>query len=175
MANVLIVDDDAALREGLAETVADLGHVPRVTASGRGFSASHRERYRLRAARFANAGRHGRHRSSSPHPGKRRCPSSHRTDSICHRREHHRGDAARCVRSSAEPIGRLELDALLKRLPRRGIPLAADGASETRTLIAQAKRCAACRKRSVSRPTVTRRSDSGRDGNWQGTCRSRAA
>jgi DNA-binding NtrC family response regulator len=35
MANVLIVDDDAALREGLAETVADLGHVPLTVASGR--------------------------------------------------------------------------------------------------------------------------------------------
>ena len=35
MANVLIVDDDAALREGLAETVADLGHAPHVAASGR--------------------------------------------------------------------------------------------------------------------------------------------
>jgi two-component system NtrC family response regulator len=35
MANVLIVDDDAALREGLAETVADLGHVPLTAASGR--------------------------------------------------------------------------------------------------------------------------------------------
>jgi CheY-like chemotaxis protein len=34
MANVLIVDDDAALREGLAETVADLGHAPRAAASG---------------------------------------------------------------------------------------------------------------------------------------------
>ena len=35
MANVLIVDDDAALREGLAETVADLGHAPFTAASGR--------------------------------------------------------------------------------------------------------------------------------------------
>jgi DNA-binding NtrC family response regulator len=35
MANVLIVDDDAALREGLAETVADLGHVPLTAPSGR--------------------------------------------------------------------------------------------------------------------------------------------
>jgi DNA-binding NtrC family response regulator len=34
MANVLIVDDDAALRDGLAETVADLGHAPRIAASG---------------------------------------------------------------------------------------------------------------------------------------------
>ena len=68
---VLIVDDDAALREGLAETVADLGHAPRVAASGReALAALARGQYRLRTARFANAGRHGRHRGSSPHPGR---------------------------------------------------------------------------------------------------------
>jgi two-component system NtrC family response regulator len=35
MANLLIVDDDAALREGLSEAVSDLGHAPRCAASGR--------------------------------------------------------------------------------------------------------------------------------------------
>ncbi|WP_407154930.1 sigma-54-dependent transcriptional regulator [Bradyrhizobium sp. STM 3557] len=35
MATVLIVDDDAALREGLAETLTDLGHAVRTAASGR--------------------------------------------------------------------------------------------------------------------------------------------
>ena len=35
MATILIVDDDAALRDGLAETIGDLGHVPRSAASGR--------------------------------------------------------------------------------------------------------------------------------------------
>lgn len=35
MATVLIVDDDAALRESLAETVTDLGHMPRLASSGR--------------------------------------------------------------------------------------------------------------------------------------------
>ena len=35
MATILIVDDDTALREGLAETVSDLGHRPIVAASGR--------------------------------------------------------------------------------------------------------------------------------------------
>ena len=34
MATILIVDDDRALREGLAETVADLGHTPLPAASG---------------------------------------------------------------------------------------------------------------------------------------------
>src|SRR5260370_27464998 len=35
MATVLIVDDDAALRDGLAETLADLGDTPRMASSGR--------------------------------------------------------------------------------------------------------------------------------------------
>src|ERR1700760_3662239 len=35
MATILIVDDDAALRDGLAETLTDLGHHARVAASGR--------------------------------------------------------------------------------------------------------------------------------------------
>lgn len=35
MATVLIVDDDDALREGLAEALSDLGHTPRLAASGR--------------------------------------------------------------------------------------------------------------------------------------------
>lgn len=35
MATVLIIDDDRALREGLAEALADLGHEPRLAASGR--------------------------------------------------------------------------------------------------------------------------------------------
>ena len=34
MATILIVDDDRALREGLAETVSDLGHTPLPAASG---------------------------------------------------------------------------------------------------------------------------------------------
>ena len=35
MATLLIVDDDTALRDGIAETIADLGHAPRIAASGR--------------------------------------------------------------------------------------------------------------------------------------------
>src|SRR5689334_16662834 len=34
MAIILIVDDDAALRDGLAEALTDLGHTPRLAASG---------------------------------------------------------------------------------------------------------------------------------------------
>src|SRR5579871_4029438 len=35
MATVLIVDDDAGLRDGLAETVHDLGHRPQMATTGR--------------------------------------------------------------------------------------------------------------------------------------------
>lgn len=35
MANVLIVDDDPALREGLVEALSDLGHTPQTASSGR--------------------------------------------------------------------------------------------------------------------------------------------
>jgi DNA-binding NtrC family response regulator len=35
MATVLIIDDDAAMRDGLSETLTDLGHLPRAASSGR--------------------------------------------------------------------------------------------------------------------------------------------
>ena len=35
MATILIVDDDAGLRDGLAEAIGDLGHKPRIAATGR--------------------------------------------------------------------------------------------------------------------------------------------
>jgi DNA-binding NtrC family response regulator len=35
MANVLIVDDDAGLRDGLSEALTDLGHTPQLASSGR--------------------------------------------------------------------------------------------------------------------------------------------
>jgi DNA-binding NtrC family response regulator len=136
MANVLIVDDDAALREGLAETVADLGHVPRVTASGR-------EALALLTANDIDCVLLDL-----------RMPGGMDGIEVL-RRIRERGDAPPVIVLTAfataentieamrlgafdhltKPIGRLELDALLRRLPRRGIPLAADGASETGTLI----------------------------------------
>jgi DNA-binding NtrC family response regulator len=136
MANVLIVDDDAALREGLAETVADLGHVPRVTASGR-------EALALLTANDIDCVLLDL-----------RMPGGMDGIEVL-RRIRERDDAPPVIVLTAfataentieamrlgafdhltKPIGRLELDALLKRLPRRGIPLAADGASETGTLI----------------------------------------
>ena len=42
MANVLIVDDDPALREGLSEALTDLGHAPQTASTGReGLAAPH--------------------------------------------------------------------------------------------------------------------------------------
>ena len=35
MATILIVDDDAGLRDGLSEAVSDFGHASRLAASGR--------------------------------------------------------------------------------------------------------------------------------------------
>jgi CheY-like chemotaxis protein len=123
-------------RRGLAETVADLGHVPRVTASGR-------EALTLLTANDIDCVLLDL-----------RMPGG--IDGIeVLRRIRERGDAPPGIVLTAfataentieamrlgafdhltKPIGRLELDALLKRLPRRGIPLAADGASETGTLI----------------------------------------
>jgi DNA-binding NtrC family response regulator len=136
MANVLIVDDDAALREGLAETVADLGHSPRVAASGREALAA------LTADDFDCV------------LLDLRMPGG--MDGIEVLRRIREGDdtppvivltafataenTIEAMRLGAfdhltKPIGRLELDALLKRLLQRGIPPAADGAGESGTLI----------------------------------------
>ena len=136
MANVLIVDDDAALREGLAETVADLGHAPRVAASGR------------EALAVVAADKIDCVLLDLRMPGG--------MDGIEVLRRIREGDDAppvivltafataentiEAMRLGAfdhltKPIGRLELDALLKRLPQRGIPPAADGAGESGTLI----------------------------------------
>jgi DNA-binding NtrC family response regulator len=136
MAKVLIVDDDAALREGLAETVADLGHAPRVAASGR-------EALVVVAADEIDCVLLDL-----------RMPGG--MDGIDVLRRIREGDDAppvivltafataentiEAMRLGAfdhltKPTGRQELDALLKRLPRRGIPPAADGAGESGTLI----------------------------------------
>jgi DNA-binding NtrC family response regulator len=137
MANVLIVDDDAALREGLAETVADLGHAPRVAASGR------------EALAVLTADEIDCVLLDLRKPGG--------MDGIeVLRRIRERDDAPPVIVLTAfataentieamrlgafdhltEPIGRQELDALLQRLPqRRGIPPAAHEAGDSGTLI----------------------------------------
>jgi DNA-binding NtrC family response regulator len=136
MANVLIVDDDAALREGLAETVADLGHAPRVAASGR------------EALAVVSADDIDCVLLDLRMPGG--------MDGIEVLRRIRQGDDAppvivltafataentiEAMRLGAfdhltKPIGRLELDALLKQLPQRGTPPAVDRAGESGTLI----------------------------------------
>ena len=103
MANVLIVDDDAALREGLAETVADLGHVPLTAASGREalaesaavMSIAYCSICECRAAWTAlQVLRRIREQRGRP--------AGDRPDGVRDRREHNRGDAAWRVRSSDE-------------------------------------------------------------------------
>ena len=136
MANVLIVDDDAALREGLAETVADLGHAPRVAASGREALAA------LTADDIdcvlldlrMPGGMDGIEVLRRIQEGADAPPVIVLTAFATAE------NTIEAMRLGAfdhltKPIGRLELDALLTRLPQRGIPPAADGAGESGTLI----------------------------------------
>ena len=136
MANVLIVDDDAALREGLAETVADLGHAPRVAASGReALAALVGDNIDCVLLDLRMPGgmdgievlRRIREENDAP-PVIVLTAFATAENTI---------EAMRlgAFDHLTKPIGRLELDALLKRLPQRGIPLAADGAGESGTLI----------------------------------------
>ena len=136
MANVLIVDDDAALREGLAETVADLGHAPRVAASGReALAALGGDNIDCVLLDLRMPGgmdgievlRRIREANDAP-PVIVLTAFATAENTI---------EAMRlgAFDHLTKPIGRLELDALLKRLPQRGIPLAADGAGESGTLI----------------------------------------
>jgi DNA-binding NtrC family response regulator len=137
MANVLIVDDDAALREGLAETVADLGHTPRTAASGREALAAvsaHDVDCVLLDLRMPGGMdgievlRRIRARDAAP-PVIVLTAFATAENTI---------EAMRlgAFDHLTKPIGRLELDALLRRLPQRGgIPPAANEGSESGTLI----------------------------------------
>jgi len=136
MANVLIVDDDAALREGLAETVADLGHVPRSAASGSEALAVLAADIDCVLLDLRMPGgmdgievlRHIRERDDAP-PVVVLTAFATAENTI---------EAMRlgAFDHLTKPIGRQELDALLKRLPRRrGNPPAADEIGETSQLI----------------------------------------
>ena len=137
MANVLIVDDDDALREGLAETVADLGHAPHVAACGG-------EALAVVAAADIDCVLLDL-----------RIPGGMDGIEVL-RRIRKRDDAPPVIILTAfataentieamrlgafdhltKPIGRMELDGLLKRLPQRSDPPpAADKAIESGTLI----------------------------------------
>jgi DNA-binding NtrC family response regulator len=136
MANVLIVDDDDALREGLAETVADLGHAPHVAASGR-------EALAIVAADDIDCVL-----LDLRMPGgmdgievlRRIRERDHAPPVIVLTAFATAENTIEAMRLGAfdhltKPIGRMELDGLLKRLPQRGDPSPADEASESGTLI----------------------------------------
>jgi DNA-binding NtrC family response regulator len=136
MANVLIVDDDAALRDGLAETVADLGHSPRLAASGG----------EALAALAADA--------IDCVLLDLRMPGGMDGMEVLRRIRQQRDappvivltafataeNTIEAMRLGAfdhltKPIGRLELAALLKRLPQRASPTSVGEVAESSTLI----------------------------------------
>jgi DNA-binding NtrC family response regulator len=137
VAKILIVDDNAALREGLAETVADLGHAPRMAASGREALAAvsaHDIDCVLLDLRMPGGMdgievlRHIRARDAAP-PVVVLTAFATAENTI---------EAMRlgAFDHLTKPIGRQELDALLKRLPRqRGVPPASDEVGETTALV----------------------------------------
>lgn len=137
MANVLIVDDDVAMREGLAEALADLGHAPRSVASGREALAALRGNdidcvlLDLRMPGGMDGMevlRRTRERDDAP-------PVIVLTAFAT------AANTIEAMRLGAfdhltKPIGRQELEALLKRLPqRRSNPPVAEETADTGTLI----------------------------------------
>lgn len=97
MATILIVDDDAALREGLAETVADLGHRPVGASNGRmALAIAGRESIDAILLNLRIPGMDGLEilrqlrEIPSPAPG------------LCERKQYDRGDAPWSIRSSDE-------------------------------------------------------------------------
>ena len=104
MANILIVDDDAAFRDSLAETLADLGHRAVEAASGRAAQrAARRRRCRMHLSGFlpAGSGRAGRARATARRSRAGRDSGRH-ADGPCDQRQHDRSDAARRIRSPDE-------------------------------------------------------------------------
>jgi DNA-binding NtrC family response regulator len=135
MATVLIVDDDAALREGLAETLADLGHTPRTASSGReGLAALSDDVDAVLLDLRMPDGIDGievlrriRSREDAPPVVVLTAFAS-------------AGNTIEAMRLGAldhltKPIGRDELSALLRRLPSRGRPVHSALESSTDTLI----------------------------------------
>jgi two-component system NtrC family response regulator len=136
MANVLIVDDDAALREGLAETVADLGYSPRLAASGREALAA------LSADDIGCVLLDLRMPGGMDGMEVLRCIRQQRDAPpvIVLTAFATAENTIEAMRLGAfdhltKPIGRLELDALLKRLPQRGTAPSVQEGAESGTLI----------------------------------------
>jgi DNA-binding NtrC family response regulator len=154
MAKILIVDDDVALRDSLAETVRDLGFEPRLATSGRealGVLASEEVQGVLLDLRMPGGmdgievlRRIRTHASGPPVVVLTAYASAENT--------------IEAMRLGAfdhltKPIGRQELHDLLARMvtrPQAGVP--SGGAGGQSGTLARANRCAACRKPSAWPP-----------------------
>jgi DNA-binding NtrC family response regulator len=160
MATLLIVDDDIALRDGLAETVADLGHAPRTAASGREALAALADDdvdgvlldLRMPGGMDGiEVLRRIRARDGAP-PVVVLTAFASAENTI---------EAMRlgAFDHLTKPIGREDLRALFLRLPPRQptIAFTEREADEIGTLIGPTKRYGAFRRRSASWPTATRR------------------
>lgn len=110
MATVLIVDDDAALRESLAETLTDLGHTARLASSGRDGLAALSDEIDAVLLDLRMPGGTRRYRRSPPYSLTARRAAGRSADRVCERRKHHRSHAAGRLRSSdqADRTGRAE-------------------------------------------------------------------
>jgi two-component system NtrC family response regulator len=123
MANILIVDDDAALREGLSEALADLGHIPLTASSGREGLAALSEKVDLVLLDLKMPGMDGievlrRIRSRESPPAVVVLTAFASAENTI--------EAMRlgAFDHLTKPIGRDELKTLLERLPSRRRPVA---------------------------------------------------
>ncbi|MGX9426378.1 MULTISPECIES: sigma-54-dependent transcriptional regulator [Bradyrhizobium] len=134
MANVLIVDDDAALREGLAEALSDLGHTPQTASSGREGLAALSETVDAVLLDLKMPGMDGievlrRIRSHESPPAVVVLTAFASAENTI--------EAMRlgAFDHLTKPIGRDELKALLERLPSRRRPVATASKGSLDTLI----------------------------------------
>ncbi|HMI14595.1 MAG TPA: sigma 54-interacting transcriptional regulator, partial [Bradyrhizobium sp.] len=134
MANVLIVDDDPALREGLSEALTDLGHTPQTASTGREGLAALSEKVDAVLLDLNMPGMDGievlrRIRSQESPPAVVVLTAFASAENTI--------EAMRlgAFDHLTKPIGRDELKALLERLPSRRRPVATASKGSLDTLI----------------------------------------
>ena len=134
MANVLIVDDDPALREGLSEALTDLGHAPQTASTGREGLAALSEKVDAVLLDLNMPGMDGievlrRIRSQESPPAVVVLTAFASAENTI--------EAMRlgAFDHLTKPIGRDELKALLERLPSRRRPVATASKGSLDTLI----------------------------------------